>query len=73
MTEFNRLHAICVYLRNKPCELCPEREPSQYGESQRLCYGLAQEVSNIAIHGHPRGALAKPEHVVRWQRRFNDE
>lgn len=74
--RFNRVHAVCQYLRNSPkvCKRCPawERTPP-YGKSQRFCYGMAQEVINIAVHGNPWGKGIKRKSVAKWRKRFNRE
>lgn len=63
--RFNRVHAICQYLRgDKPCKGCPAWEDRPgYGRGQRACYGIAREVLRIAQHGHPW----RPKHVTRKQ------
>lgn len=71
--KFSRIHAICTYLRDKPCLLCPAVEQTVYGESVRGCYSLAAEVRNIAVFGNPWGSKASAEHVRTFQETFNHE
>lgn len=74
MSDFDRIHAICVRLRNQQCNLCPHSfiDP-HYGESMLGCRALAEECAAIAIHGNPWGEDAPAKHVARWQERFNNE
>lgn len=61
MDKTERIHRICPYLRDlKDCKKCPESEPpwkgyEEYGRVQRGCYGLAEEVYNIAVYGNEWG------------------
>lgn len=71
--KFSRIHAICVYLRDKPCQLCPATEQSAYGKAVRGCYAMAAEVRNIAVYGNPWGPKAPTESVRKFQERFNRE
>lgn len=72
--RFDRVHAVCVRLRNKPCELCPSRyKDDRYGWVVKGCYALAQETCNIAVNGHPWSKKAKGRFVRAWRRRFNRE
>lgn len=73
MSEFDPIHAVCVRLRNEPCQLCPRQEPSVYGPCVRGCRALAEEVANIAKHGNPWGASARGQAVDRWKENFNRE
>ena len=72
--EFDRVHAVCVRLRDKPCKLCPATfTDERYGEMVHGCYGLAAETVNIAVHGNPWGSDAREQSVKAWQERFNHE
>jgi hypothetical protein len=72
MKRFNRIHAICERLRKKPCLLCPAWEAFEgHGRCQRGCYGLAQELSDIAVHGNPWGKRGLRKHIQSWRKRFN--
>jgi hypothetical protein len=73
VSDFDPIHAICVRMNDKPCDLCPAWESSVYGPGKRGCRSLAEEVATIARCGNPWGPHAKPEHVAAWQQRFNDE
>lgn len=53
--EFDPIHAICVYIRNKPCDLCPARQSTPYGDGISGCRSAAEECANIARHGNPWG------------------
>lgn len=73
-TTFDRVHAVCARLRNKPCGLCPALfEHEQYGKCIYGCYALAAETVNIAVHGNPWGSGANEQSVQAWQERFNRE
>lgn len=75
-----RIHAVCRYLRyrpDEPCKRCPltfidPRRPED-GECQKGCVGLAEEVINIAVHGHPHGERGIELHGQKWRERFNVE
>lgn len=72
--RFNRVHALCERLRDKPCLRCPASEPMPpYGRCQKMCYGLAKEALNIAMHGNPWGRRGVSKHVKRWRKNFNTE
>lgn len=68
--RFNRVHAVCTYLRQSPCELCPARVMTPYGLGIRGCYGLAQEVIDIARRGSPFPKATRAV-IKGWRRRFN--
>lgn len=70
---FSRIHAICMYIRNKPCQLCPATERSPYGETVRACRAMADEARNIAVFGNPWGVDAPEEAIRRFREHFNDE
>lgn len=72
VVKFDPVHAVCVYLRGKPCNQCAPM-PTPYGPGIRSCYGLAQDCVNIARHGNPWGADVPAEAIARYQERFNDE
>lgn len=70
--KFSRVHAVCAYLRNKPCNQCPATE--DFGPYARRgirgCRVQAKEVMNIVKHGLPW----KPPHNKRqkaWRKRWN--
>jgi len=69
--DFDPIHAICVTIRNKPCDLCPAQESSPYGDCTRGCRWQAEETANIARHGNPWGPDAPAESVEAWRARFN--
>lgn len=71
--KFSRVHAVCVYLRNKPCQLCPATEQSKYGTTVRGCYAMACEVQNIVTFGNPWGSKTSELNIRRYQEHFNDE
>ncbi len=72
--SFDRVHAVCVRLRNEKCRLCPASfEHEVYGNMVFGCYGLAAETVNIAVHGNPWGSGPSEEVVKAWQARFNRE
>jgi hypothetical protein len=71
--KFSRVHAVCVYLRDKPCKLCPANETSEYGHMVRGCYAMASEVQNIVTFGNPWGSSASELNIRRYQEHFNDE
>lgn len=76
MTErLLRIHAICRYLRDlKPCELCPPTFTDPiHGECVRMCFSLAEEVSNIAVHGNPWGERASEAGIKKFRETFNAE
>lgn len=66
-----RVHEVCRYLKTAhngsiefetACELCPKWEhDDRYGQMQRGCYGIAQEVCNIGKYGNAWG-----HPVVNW-------
>ncbi len=70
-----RIHAVCRYLRyrpDEPCLRCPLTcTDGQYGEMKRGCVALAEEVINIAVHGHPHGERGIELHGQKWRERFN--
>lgn len=72
-----RVHAVCRYLRNRPdepCQLCPATFTDPiHGECMLGCVALAEEVINIAVHGHPHGEKGIELHGQKWRERFNDE
>jgi hypothetical protein len=73
-TQFDRVHAVCARLRDKPCKLCPATfHDPLYGKVIHGCYALAAETVNIAVHGNPWGAGPSDEAVKAWQERFNRE
>jgi hypothetical protein len=45
----------------------------QYGECVPGCVGLAEEVINIAVYGHPHGEEGAKLHGQKWREHFNDE
>lgn len=72
-----RIHAICRYLAHRPdepCKLCPATftDPN-HGECVRGCFGLAEEVYNIATHGHPHGQEGIDLHGDKWRETCNAE
>jgi hypothetical protein len=69
--RFNRVHAVCTYLREGKCRRCPAREQTPYGRGTAGCYLLAQEVINIAHHGSPWPVRFRA-HVKNWRKRFNE-
>lgn len=75
MTQrFNRIHAICQRLHDEPCERCPASfVHPEFGRCQRGCYGLAQEVLNIAQHGSPWGPKQKRRYIRSWQKRIREK
>ena len=73
MTDFDPIHAICVHIRNKPCDLCPAIEQSPYGDCIPGCRLVAQECANIARHGNPWGEGMPEENVLSWRENFNRE
>ena len=71
---FDRVHAVCVRLRDQPCKLCPATfDDERYGKMIHGCYALAAEAVNIAVHGDPWGGGASEETVKAWRERFNRE
>ena len=69
--RFNRVHAVCTYLRHAACLKCPARVQSPYGPGTAGCYLIAKEVINIAHHGSPWPVYAKAANVKKWRQRFN--
>ena len=52
--RFNRVHAVCAYLRPDGCKQCPSREKiGGYGSCIRGCRLKAEEVVNIVKYGYP--------------------
>jgi hypothetical protein len=72
-----RIHAICRYLRYRPdgpCNRCPATFTDPiHGECIRGCFSLAEEVSNIAVHGNPWGEKATQPGIKRFRETFNVE
>lgn len=74
--RFNRIHAICTYLREErgsgPCKGCPawHREPDMPGLWTPGCYRMAKEVLNIAQKGDPFNGRANKQTVRDWRRRM---
>lgn len=52
--------SVCKYIEGRnlePCRRCaPWETDPDHGKVRRVCYGLAQEVVNIVLTGHPHGA-----------------
>lgn len=69
--RFSRIHAVCTYRCGKPCDRCPAKESSPYGQMVRGCRAMAEELFNIAVHGNPWGKRAKKKVVRAWRKRFN--
>jgi hypothetical protein len=70
MKRFNRVHAICAYLRDKPCMGCPSlHKDPEFGWCRRGCYALAREVVNIAKYGNPWGKRHDPKGMKKWRKR----
>lgn len=74
MRRFNRVHAVCRYLRmdkDKPCLGCPawHTDDEMPGRWTRACYRLAVEAINIAKYGHPFGKKATAKQVREWRAR----
>lgn len=74
MKRFNRVHAVCARLGDRPCRLCPASfKDTRYGQMVHGCYGLAAEVVNIAVSGNPWGKKAPKKSIKAWRKRFNHE
>lgn len=74
--RFNRIHAVCVMLRRKPCDGCSAWERFEGVDpfkGKRGCRALAEETVNIAAHGNPWGKKHRREGVCKWRKRFNRE
>ena len=74
--RFNKVHAMCQRMRDginlrreTLCKLCPAWEQTPgHGKTQRMCYSIAKETMNIAVHGNPWGRNAK--HAKSWRKRW---
>lgn len=70
--RFNKIHAVCVYLRGKECLRCPRIQAmGHHKQVMRGCYLLASELIMIAKFGTPFPRSRK--HTKRWREHFNDD
>ena len=71
---FNRVHALCRYLRKDDCLGCPANEQDdEYGTIRRGCRLHAEEVYNIAVHGNPWGKRGTKKNIDNWRKRSKNQ